>query len=145
MKPTAKQSGKRPGGSEPPPIHVTLQSKIVILLIAFPRLKVIWSSSPFATADIFKDLKEGNPEPDPVKAISVGAEDDPNVGAGVSQAAEDLLRAIPGISAKNIKFVMSRVRNVRELCELDLAGVQSILGVDAGKKAYEFMHRGERN
>ncbi|KAK7040936.1 DNA repair protein RAD16 [Paramarasmius palmivorus] len=46
-----------------------IQSKIVLLTLTFPRLRIIWSSSPYATADIFKDLKKDRSEPDPVKAI----------------------------------------------------------------------------
>ena len=85
-----------------------------------------------------------HPEPDPIKAIAVGAEEDPEAGAGVNSAAEELLRCLPGITAKNVKYVMSRVRNVRELCEMDLSQVQDILGVEPGKACWEFMHRGDR-
>src|SRR6266536_308490 len=35
-----------------------LQSKLVLLTIAFPRLKIIWSSSPYQTAEIFEELKK---------------------------------------------------------------------------------------
>ena len=123
---------------------MTLQSKIALLILTFPRVRIIWSSSPYATADIFNDLKMNNPEPDPIKAIAVGAEEDPEAGAGVNSAAEELLRCLPGITAKNVKYVMSRVRNVRELCEMDLPHVQDILGVEPGKACWEFMHRGDR-
>jgi len=36
--------------------------------------------------------------------------------------------AVPGITAKNAGYVMSRVRSMRELCELRLDQVQDILG-----------------
>jgi len=85
-----------------------------------------------------------NPEPDAVKAVAVGAEEDPEAGAGVNTASEELLRCLPGISAKNVHYVMSKVRNVRELCEMELSKVQGILGVEPGKACWEFMHRGER-
>lgn len=49
-----------------------LQSKIVLLTIAFPRLKIIWSSSPYQTAEIFMELKNKQEEPDPIKAVQVG-------------------------------------------------------------------------
>ena len=116
----------------------------MLLTLTFPRVRIIWSSSPFATADIFSDLKMNNPEPDPVKAIAIGAEEDPDAGAGVNTAAEELLRTLPGISAKNIKHVMGRVESVREFCELKMEEVQGILGVEPGKACWEFMHRGDR-
>jgi DNA excision repair protein ERCC-4 len=38
---------------------------------------------------------------------------------------------------------MSKVRSVRELCEMSKEGVQEILGVELGNACWEFMHRGE--
>ncbi|KAJ3500275.1 hypothetical protein NMY22_g19311 [Coprinellus aureogranulatus] len=152
MKSYAKPTGKYPPkkkptdqgpGTSPTYTSISIQSKIVLLTLSFPRLRIIWSSSPFTTAEVFADLKRNNAEPDLAKAVGTGADDDPDPGAGVNTAAEELLRALPGITPKNLKFVMSRVRNVRELCELDLKGVQDLLGVEPGKACYEFMHRGE--
>ncbi|KAJ3754994.1 hypothetical protein EV360DRAFT_50563 [Lentinula raphanica] len=122
----------------------TIQSKIALLTLSFPRLRIIWSSSPYATTDIFNDLKKDRAEPDPVKAVATGAEEDPEAGAGVNAAAEELLRSFPGITAKNVKHVMSKIENVRELCEMDLVGVQGILGIEPGKTCYDFLHKGER-
>lgn len=122
-----------------------IQAKLVLLTLTFPRVRIIWSSSPYATAAIFNDLKSNNPEPDPVKAIAVGAEEDTEAGPGVNHAAEELLRALPGVTAKSVRHIMSKVGSVREFCELSLPQVQQILGVEPGKECYEFMHRGERN
>ena len=121
-----------------------IQSKLVLLTLTFPRVRIIWSSSPFATADIFGDLKLNLPEPDPTKAISIGAEEDPDAGAGMNTAAEELLRTLPGISSRNSKHVMSKVKTVREFTELSLRQVQDILGVEPGKACWDFMHRGDR-
>ncbi|EIN05331.1 hypothetical protein PUNSTDRAFT_54777 [Punctularia strigosozonata HHB-11173 SS5] len=145
-KPTGKYPPKRkpgPGPDQDQPGVTSIQAKLVLLALSFPRVRIIWSSSPYATADIFKDLKLNSAEPDPVKAITVGAEEDPDAGAGVNQAAEELLRCLPGITAKNVKYVMSKVASVRQLCELPLAKVQEILGVEPGKACWEFIHRGE--
>lgn len=39
-------------------IRVTdLSSKLVLLTLAFPKLRIIWSSSPHETAKIFSELK----------------------------------------------------------------------------------------
>ena len=149
MKSYAKPSGKYPAKQKQgalteanTAVH-SIQAKLVLLTLTFPRVRIIWSSSPFATADIFNDLKTNNPEPDPTKAIAVGAEEDPEAGAGVNAAAEELLRSLPGITAKNVKHVMGRVGSVRELCEMEMKDVQEILGVEPGKACWEFIHRGE--
>ena len=93
---------------------------------------------------MFNDLKKDRAEPDPARAIALGAEEDPEAGAGINAAAEELLRSLPGITAKNVKYVMSKVRNVRELCEMGLKEVQDILGAVPGKACYEFVHQGDR-
>lgn len=86
-----------------------------------------------------------NPEPDLSRAVLVGAEEDPDAGSGINAAAEELLRCLPGITAKNVKHVMSKVRTVREFCELSLVEVQEILGVEPGRICWEFIHRGDRS
>ena len=146
-RPSSKCPPKKPSGpSDLMPAYPSssIQSKIVLLTLTFPRLRIIWSSSPYATADIFNDLKTNNAEPDPTKAIAVGADDDPEVGAGINAPAEELLRCLPGITAKNVKYVMSKVGNVRELCGLSLTQVQEILGVEPGRACFDFMHKGEK-
>jgi DNA excision repair protein ERCC-4 len=145
-KPTGKYPPKKRNAAGPDSEQsatTLLYNKIVLLTLTFPRVRIIWASSPYATADIFNDLKTNNPEPDATKAIAVGAEEDPQAGAGVNAAAEELLRCLPGITAKNVKYVMSKVRTVRELCEMDMADVQEILGVGPGNACWEFMHHGE--
>ncbi|KAI0742082.1 hypothetical protein C8Q80DRAFT_1110846 [Daedaleopsis nitida] len=121
----------------------SIQSKLVLLTLTFPRVRVLWSSSPYATAEVFNDLKTLSAQPDPAKAVLVGAEEDPDAGAGVNTAAEELLRSLPGITAKNVKHVMGRVRSVRELCEMEMKDVQEVLGVEPGKACWEFIHKGD--
>jgi DNA excision repair protein ERCC-4 len=144
-KPSAKYPPKKAGTSiESDRAPPSIQSKLVLLTLHFPRVRIIWSSSAYATTDIFSDLKMNNAEPDPSRAIAIGAEEDPDVGAGVNAAAEELLRCIPGVTVKNVKYVMSKVGSVRELCELGREEVQGILGVEPGNLCWNFIHRGEQ-
>ena len=153
MKSYAKPSGKYPAKKKQDTgtpnnattySSISIQSKIVLLTLHFPRLRIIWSSSPFSSSEIFTDLKRNQAEPDPTKAIAVGADDDPDAGRGVNTAAEELVRCLPGVTAKNVKYLMSRVGSVREFCGLSLQEVQQILGVEPGKQCWEFMHKGEK-
>lgn len=128
----------------PDPASALIQSKLVLLTLTFPRVRIIWSSSPYFTAQMFNDLKLDRADPDAAKAVSIGAEEDANAGAGVNASAEELLRCLPGITAKNVGYVMGRVRCVRELCEMDLRGVQELLGAEPGKRCWDFIHKGDR-
>lgn len=47
-------------------------SKLLLLVLHFPRLRIIWSRSLHATAEIFTSLKANQDEPDKIKAIKVG-------------------------------------------------------------------------
>lgn len=47
-------------------------SKLSLLALHFPRLRIVWSRSLHATAEIFGSLKANQDEPDEAKAIRVG-------------------------------------------------------------------------
>lgn len=47
-------------------------SKLSLLALHFPRLRIIWSRSLHATAEIFASLKANQDEPDEDKAMRVG-------------------------------------------------------------------------
>ncbi len=55
------------------PQGTTLGSKLVLLTLHFPRLRLLWSRSLHATADLFRALKEGRDEPDALAAAAIGA------------------------------------------------------------------------
>lgn len=82
-------------------LDTDLHSKIVLLALTFQRLRIIWSSSPYATADIFADLKLNRDEPDPAQAASIGTDNVSNgkdeAEATVNQTPQEMLRSLPGI------------------------------------------------
>jgi len=92
-------------------------------------------------------LKVNQYEPDPKKALMVGADEDPDSAQqgtkaeGINTAAEDLLRTFPGITAKNVRHVMKKVESVKKLCQMSLGEVQEVLGSEPGKACYDFLHR----
>lgn len=130
--------------------HQAIQSKLVLLTLAFPRLRIIWSSSPHATVGIMADLKMNNAQPDPLQASAIGNDDssrgtgDDSAG-GINTLAEDLLRSLPGVGTKNYRYVMSRVGSIKELCAMEMKQVQDLLGVEPGRKCHEFLHKGLKN
>lgn len=93
-----------------------------------------------------------------MRAVAVGGDDDVGSSSGgaggtgsgsggealINATAEDVLRSLPGITAKNARYVMNRVRSVKELCTLSEGEVMEMLGSEPGKVCWEFMHRGER-
>lgn len=47
-------------------------SKLSLLALHFPRLRIVWSRSLHATAEIFATLKANQDEPEEAKAVRVG-------------------------------------------------------------------------
>ena len=119
-----------------------LQSKITLLTLAFPRLKIIWSSSPYQTAEIFNELKKSNEEPDPIKAVQTGliAGEDP-ADQTFNQLPQDMLRAVPGITEKNLGRVTLEVGSLVELANMDDWEVEGLMGREVGRQIHRFFNK----
>ena len=119
-----------------------LQSKLVLLTLAFPRLKIIWSSSPYQTAEIFAELKNQQEEPDPIKAVQIGllagerAEEQ-----SFNQAPQEMLRCVPGVTEKNLHRIMLEVGDLLEVSNSSEADVGEMVGKEAGRQVWRFFNR----
>ena len=119
-----------------------VQSKLALLTLAFPRLKIIWSSSPYQTAEIFDELKKQQEEPDPVKAVQVGlvAGEDPS-DQSFNQTPQDMLRAVPGMTEKNLSRITLEVENLTEVSNLGEDELDVLIGKEAGRQVHRFFNR----
>ncbi|KAF2798883.1 DNA repair endonuclease XPF [Melanomma pulvis-pyrius CBS 109.77] len=120
-----------------------LQAKIVMLTLAFPRLKIIWSSSPYQTAEIFEELKKQQEEPDPLKAVQIGL--DPSMMGDemrtFNQVSQDMLRAIPGMNEKAVVTLTLEVENIIELANMEEHELRTLVGTEVGRSIYRFFNR----
>ncbi|GAA5854347.1 hypothetical protein JCM9279_004728 [Rhodotorula babjevae] len=121
-----------------------LRSKLVLLTLAFPKLRLIWSSSPYQTVEIFRDLKEGRPEPNEDHAALVGNEDgELAAGSDGSTAGNptpmEVLRQLPGVSSKNYRYLAGQVDNLEALVGLSLNELQALIGNEPAKQLHGFM------
>ncbi|KIR71477.1 DNA excision repair protein ERCC-4 [Cryptococcus deuterogattii CA1014] len=123
-----------------------LQSKLALLALHFPRLRIIWSSSPHESVKILSDLKLNHDEPDEITATLKGSsEGEQGMRSGIENAAAvEMLRSIPGVSGRNLKFVMSKVESIKELVSMSRGQLKEILGEEGGEKAWEFLHHDPR-
>lgn len=120
-----------------------IQLKIAELIVSFPKLKVIWSSSPYETAQIFLELKATQQEPDVEEALSKGI--NPSIATeegppNFNDDAIDILQTIPGINNVNYVYVIQKVRNMVELVNLLKDEMIEILGEENGTKAHNFIN-----
>nr|XP_040032450.1 DNA repair endonuclease XPF isoform X1 [Gasterosteus aculeatus aculeatus] len=120
-----------------------VSSKLTLLTLHFPRLRILWCPSPHATAELFLDLKQGRCEPDAAAAQAVTAESDM-----VAESAElynpgpyDFLLKMPGVNVKNYRAVVKNADNLADMCKLGQDKLAEILGnANNGRLLYEFLH-----
>ncbi|KAA8632398.1 hypothetical protein SMACR_05209 [Sordaria macrospora] len=130
-----------------------LQSKIVLLTLAFPKLRIIWSSSPYETAEIFERLKTLEEEPDPIAAVRAGLgegespEDGVNEGKGsvnggaFNMEAQEMLGKVPGVTPKNIRNIMAEAESVREVANMGVEELGRLVGREAAGKIVDFFKK----
>ncbi|ORX36395.1 hypothetical protein BD324DRAFT_642553 [Kockovaella imperatae] len=125
-----------------------LQSKLALLVLSFPTLRIIWSSSPHESVKILSDLKLNHGEPDEMAAMSKGhsgLEDDRSLKESVENATSvEMLRSIPGVSGHNLRHVMKHVESISEFIQSSRDRLIEILGEENGAKAYKFIHYDSR-
>ncbi|KAG7306142.1 hypothetical protein JYU34_008734 [Plutella xylostella] len=106
-----------------------VQLKLQLLTIHFPRLKLVWSPSPYATADLFYELKQGRKNPIVADAMALSGEntaEDMNYERYNVQV-HDFVRKLPGVTSKNLARVMNRGRSLDHLVTLDLKEIEEIV------------------
>ena len=119
-----------------------LQSKLVLLCLAFPKLRIIWSSSPYQTAEIFEELKKQQDEPDPFKAVQIGLEngDDPETRT-FSQIPQDMLRAVPGVTSKALNRLIIEYENVQEVANAEEEELAELIGHENARQIRNFFDK----
>ena len=60
---------------------------------------------------------------------------------GFNTIAQDMLRSLPGVTTKNYRYIMSKVDNIEALCEMELKGIQELIGAEQGKILFNFINR----
>ena len=119
-----------------------LQSKLVLLCLAFPRLRIIWSSSPYQTAEIFEELKKQQDEPDPIKAVQIGLEsgEDPE-SRTFNQTPQDMLRAVPGVTNKALNRLILEFNSVQEVANAEEGMLSDMIGKENARQIRAFFDR----
>jgi DNA excision repair protein ERCC-4 len=120
-----------------------MMSRLVLLCLHHPRLRIVWSRSLHATADIFKQLKANHDEPDPIAAATVGVAGD-DLGSGVESVvnsnAIDVLKRLPGVNDSNYRALMREAGSLAGLARMPLEQLTGIMGGEvSARKLREFL------
>lgn len=107
--------------------NIDITQKLQLLTIHFPKLRLVWSPSPYATAQLFDELKQGKPEPNPTEAAALGSDENTkeldSIVDRLNTNIYDFLLKLPGITIRNVAKVMTKVKNLKELLKLNMVRV----------------------
>ncbi|KAG0481780.1 hypothetical protein HPP92_012638 [Vanilla planifolia] len=99
-------------------------SKLSLLVLHFPRLRLVWSRSVHTTAEIFVSLKSNQDEPNEAKAIRVGVPFEDGIiendvrAENYNIAAIEFFRRLPGVTDSIYRSLMDGCKNLAELAIL---------------------------
>jgi len=117
-------------------------AKLQLLTLHFPKLRVLWSPSPHATAELFDELKQGREQPDPAVATAIGVSniDEFNVDKYNPQV-KSFLSKLPGITGKNVFALLNHCENLLDLIEMPEEKLTELLESSvAGGQLYRALH-----
>lgn len=125
--------------------NADIMQKLQLLTLHFPRLRLIWSPSPYATAQLFEELKLGKPEPDAQVAAALGGGDEAGAAAAgqlqFNTAIYDFLLRLPGVQTRNIHALLRRGGDLRQLLQRSQAELSDLLqSQESGKLLWDILH-----
>ena len=111
-------------------------SKMVVLTMHHPKLRLLWSRGPHHTLEIFKDLKQNHEEVDVEKAMEVGrnesleslCEDDSNGDDEINEVALNMLRRLPGVNSVVARRIVQNCDSLAELFHMDRDELRKVAG-----------------
>nr|XP_016939450.1 DNA repair endonuclease XPF [Drosophila suzukii]XP_016939451.1 DNA repair endonuclease XPF [Drosophila suzukii]XP_016939452.1 DNA repair endonuclease XPF [Drosophila suzukii] len=122
--------------------NADIVQKLQLLTLHFPKLRLIWSPSPYATAQLFEELKLGKPEPDPQKAVALGS-DEPTAGEQLhfNSSIYDFLLRLPGVHTRNIHGLLRKGGSLRQLLLRSQKELEELVqSQESAKLLYDILH-----
>jgi DNA excision repair protein ERCC-4 len=124
-------------------------SKMAILTMHFPKLRILWSRSPHETLRIFKALKTNHDEVDVEKAMEIGRNEsveallkrDDDDEDEVNEVARDMLLRLPGVNVHNARRIMRECDSLAELAEMSREQLRKVAGPVCGQKLFTFFRQ----
>lgn len=97
------------------------------MTLHFPQLRLIWSPSPIATAQLFEELKQGHPEPDSSTALGLGIEETATDEDKFNPGIQKFLSNLPGVTNKNINLLLLKGKSLNYLLSLSQKEISDVI------------------
>nr|XP_031840171.1 DNA repair endonuclease XPF isoform X1 [Nomia melanderi]XP_031840172.1 DNA repair endonuclease XPF isoform X1 [Nomia melanderi]XP_031840173.1 DNA repair endonuclease XPF isoform X1 [Nomia melanderi]XP_031840174.1 DNA repair endonuclease XPF isoform X1 [Nomia melanderi] len=122
--------------------NMFITSKLQLLTLHFPRLKLVWSPGPHATAQLFEELKLGKCQPDAIKAAQIGIEDSKHMELEKFNARiQDFIARLPGVTTKNLYSILNNGQSLDHLNKLTKEELTEMIGnKNEARMLYSALH-----
>ncbi|XP_055380377.1 DNA repair endonuclease XPF [Condylostylus longicornis] len=116
--------------------------RLQLLTLHFPKLRLIWSPSPYATAQLFEELKHGKEEPDSMAAVALGNDDSSQFEVDIFNSnIYDFMTRLPGVNSKNIHKIMRNGGSLKELLKKTVEELSELCNSETdGKLLWDSLH-----
>ncbi|KAF2886211.1 hypothetical protein ILUMI_19961 [Ignelater luminosus] len=105
-----------------------IQQKLLLLTLHFPKLKIVWSASPYASAQLFEELKAGKEQPNIQYAAALGNEHDIDIiETKYNSNIYDFIQKLPGINSKNIDGFLRQCKNLDNVINMSEEDLKNVL------------------
>ena len=129
-------------------------SKLALLTMHFPKLRILWSRGPHETLKLFKDLKVNHDEVDVDKAVEIGRNEsieallqpdtkdkDDEEEDEINESAREMLLRLPGVNVHAARRIMEEVDSLAELASLTRSEMRRVAGPIVGQKLFTFFQQ----
>jgi DNA excision repair protein ERCC-4 len=132
-------------------------SKLCLLTMHVPSLRILWSKEQHETLKIFKVLKTNHEEVNVEKSVEIGSNEslDDLLGNAnttnsnnnnettneINETARDLLLRLPGVNTNNARKIMSACDTLAELAEMSREQLRELIGPISGQKLFSFLRQ----
>ncbi|XP_059470534.1 DNA repair endonuclease XPF [Neocloeon triangulifer] len=105
--------------------------RLQLLTMMFPKLRIIWSPNPHASAEMLVELKTGHEQPSLEHAAASHRYDTPLMHEQFDTTMKEFVSCLPGVNSKSLRRVLCRGGSLAELfCKneselADLTGTKS--------------------
>lgn len=105
-------------------------------------MRILWSPSPHATAELFQELKKGREEPDAKKAAAVSIDfiEEYNTDR-FNPVISDFVKKLPGVTSKNVYSLLNRINSLPELIACKQSELEEIMqNTSNAESLYQSLH-----
>lgn len=129
-------------GAYQPLLDEQVRAKLDLLLLIFPKLKILWSFSPDHSTEIILSLKLLRQEPDLARALAMGTT---TIGDSSEQQNEntdaiDTLLQLPGVNESNVFVLTSTYNSIREISHATEEELKKLIGKECSKRLFTFLN-----